>query len=66
MSVYKDKRSGRWRYRKVVQLSDGSKERISGTPSINLKEYAERAGIKKHVTPHVLLPDAGDFLIASH
>lgn len=40
MSVYKD--SGQWRYRRMVRLPDGTKERISGTPQINSKPEAER------------------------
>ena len=35
--------NGRWRYRKVVKLADGSKVRVSGTPEINTKLEAERA-----------------------
>jgi hypothetical protein len=34
---------GQWRYRKVVKLPDGSRERISGTPSRNTREAAEQA-----------------------
>lgn len=35
--------NGRWRYRKVVTLPDGSTERISGTPTLNTRRDAERA-----------------------
>ena len=42
MVVRRDK-NGKWRYRKVVQLPDGSKTRIFGTPAINTKLEAERA-----------------------
>lgn len=34
---------GKWRYRKVAKLADGTKERISGTPSRNTKQAAEEA-----------------------
>ncbi len=43
MSVYKDDRSKQWRYRRLVTLPDGSKERISGTPEVNTKVAAEMA-----------------------
>ena len=37
------KKDGRWMFRKVVQLPDGTKRRISGVPAINTKMDAERA-----------------------
>jgi len=43
MAVRRDEEEGRWRYRKVVQLPDGRKVRISGTPTLNTKAAAERA-----------------------
>lgn len=33
----------KWRYRKWIQLKDGTRQRISGTPSINTKSAAEAA-----------------------
>jgi integrase len=42
MPVQRDK-TGTWRYRKVVKLPDGTRERISGTPSRNTKLEADRA-----------------------
>lgn len=45
---------GRWRYRKLVTLLDGTKERIFGTPAINTKaaaEAAERAHIERLLNP---------------
>lgn len=50
MPAYRDRRSGGWRYRKRVRLSDGSRVRIEGTPSLNAKlaaESAERAHIER-------------------
>jgi integrase len=47
---------GVWRYRKKVKLPDGSKVRVSGTPSINTKlaaEDAERAHIERTLKPVV-------------
>ena len=52
MPTRRDPRKGRWRYRKVIQLPDGSKQRISGTPDKNTKkaaEEAERAHIKREI-----------------
>lgn len=43
-------KDGRWRYRKVVHLPDGSTMRISGSPDINTRlaaEAAERAHIER-------------------
>lgn len=42
MAVRRDKR-GKWRYRKVIKLHDGSRLRIFGTPNINTKEATEQA-----------------------
>lgn len=42
MAVRRDE-NGQWRYRIVVKHPDGSKERISGTPTINNKLAAEKA-----------------------
>ena len=50
MPVYRDRRDGRWRYRKVVVLPDGRREKLSGTPAINNRaaaEAAERAHIAR-------------------
>ncbi len=46
-------KDGRWRYRKMVHLPDGSKTRVSGSPDINTKlaaEAAERAHIERALT----------------
>jgi len=54
MTVYRDKRDARWRYRKTLTMPDGSKRRISGTPSINTKaaaETAEREHIARTLNP---------------
>ncbi len=48
MSVYRDA-NGMWRYRKVVHLPEGARERISGTPDINSKMHAEIAE-RTHIT----------------
>jgi integrase len=53
MTVKRD-RNGRWRYRKVVKMPDGSTVRISGTPTINTKletERAERDHIERTLHP---------------
>jgi integrase len=53
MTVRRD-RNGRWRYRKLVRLPNGSKVRISGTPTINTKlecEREERAHIERTLNP---------------
>jgi integrase len=42
MAVLRDA-SGRWRYRKTINLPGGRKERISGTPIVNTKMAAENA-----------------------
>lgn len=41
MSVYQT--NGRWRYRKLVTLPDGSKTRVSGSPSVNTRKACEWA-----------------------
>jgi integrase len=41
MPARRDKRSGRWRYRKLIKLPDGSRKRINGTPTKNTKLAAE-------------------------
>lgn len=43
MGAYKDRRSGRWRYRKRVTLPDGRRVRIEGTPATDTKKAAEHA-----------------------
>jgi integrase len=42
MPIRRDSR-GRWRYRKVISLPDGTSRRICGTPAINKKWAAEQA-----------------------
>jgi integrase len=56
MPVYLDRRTqpARWRYRKVVRLHDGRREKISGTPNINTKPAAESAE-----RAHIALAEAG-------
>jgi integrase len=57
MAVRRDKR-GKWRYRKIVELPDGRKVRISGTPTLNTKieaEHAERNHVLRMLRPP---PDA--------
>ena len=47
-------RDERWRYRKIIKLPDGSKVRISGTPTLNTKvaaEAAEREHINRVLSP---------------
>ena len=54
MAVKRDRRNGRWRYRKRITLPNGRKKDISGTPSINTKaaaEAAERAHIHRMMYP---------------
>lgn len=48
MPAYRDKRTGRWRYRKWVTLPNGTRERLSGTPATDTKKAAEDAE-RKHV-----------------
>jgi integrase len=53
MAVRRDK-NGKWRYRKVVHLPDGTQTRVFGTPAINTKleaERAERAHIDRTLSP---------------
>src|SRR5215471_4978414 len=53
MAVRRD-RTGRWRYRTVVRLPDGKRVRISGCPTINNKQEAdreERAHIERVLHP---------------
>ena len=65
MSARRDKRTGRWRYRKQVTLPDGSRKRIGGTPTKNTKkaaEEAERAHIAREFDrfyKEQVLPSAG-------
>lgn len=42
MSAYKDA-TGQWRFRKSIRLSDGRRERISGTPNVSSRQAAEKA-----------------------
>ena len=42
MPIRRDAR-GRWRYRKVISLPDGTRRRIFGTPAINKTWAAEKA-----------------------
>lgn len=52
MAVYK--RDDLWRYRKRVQLPDGTRIRIAGTPALNTKraaEEAERAHVERELNP---------------
>lgn len=63
MTVRRDK-TGRWRYRKVVRLEDGSRVRISGTPTINTKlecEREERAHIERTLNPTALRTEVPTF-----
>jgi integrase len=56
MSVIRDARDGRWRYRKTIRLPNGRSLRISGTPTINTKiaaETAEREHIRRALDPSV-------------
>src|SRR6516165_1527334 len=49
MGVHRDQH-GRWRYRKRIQLPDGSFSRVKGTPALNTKaaaEVAERTHIER-------------------
>ena len=48
MAVYRDARDGQWRYRKTINLPDGRKLRISGTPPVSTKVGAEIAE-RKHI-----------------
>jgi integrase len=54
MPAYRDKRDGRWRYRKWVALPNGTRTRITGTPPTDTKvaaEAAERAHIDRVLHP---------------
>ncbi|MEP6654537.1 MAG: site-specific integrase [Myxococcales bacterium] len=54
MSVLRDVRDGRWRYRKPIHLPNGRSVRISGTPAISTKiaaEAAEREHIQRVLSP---------------
>jgi integrase len=58
MTVRRDE-AGRWRYRKVVRLPDGSRVRISGTSTINTRlecEREERAHIERTLNPRAEEP----------
>jgi integrase len=70
MSVYRDRRSRSWRFRKTIVLPDGKKQRISGTPQIDSKvaaEAAERAAIERALsgeptnTPAQEVPTVNEF-----
>jgi hypothetical protein len=37
------KKNGRWFYRKLIKMPDGSRQDISGMPTLNTKLEAERA-----------------------
>lgn len=57
MSVRRD-RNGKWRYRKVVKLRDGSRVRVSGTPTLNTRlaaEQEERAHIDRTLNPRTVV-----------
>lgn len=43
MPAYRDKRDGRWRYRKWVSLPSGRRKRIAGTPATDTKKASEHA-----------------------
>lgn len=50
---------GKWRFRVVVKLPDGTKRRISGTPQVNTKGAAkamERQEIEKLLNPNYVAP----------
>jgi integrase len=54
MSVIRDVRDGRWRYRKTIRLPNGRSLLISGTPAISTKvaaEAAEREHIRRALDP---------------
>ncbi len=59
MGAYRDKRSGRWRYRKWLTLPDGQRERICGTPAIDTKkaaEHAEELHVRRVLNPVAVEP----------
>ena len=50
MPVYRDKRNGRWRFRKMLTLPNGRRIRLGGTGAVNTRvaaEAAERAAIEQ-------------------
>jgi integrase len=54
MPAWFDKEYGKWRYRKRVELPDGRRIRIKGTPTVNTKkaaEHAERVAIQRLENP---------------
>jgi integrase len=54
MPAYRDKRDGRWRYRKWITLPNGTRTRVTGTPATDTKvaaEAAERAHIDRVLHP---------------
>jgi hypothetical protein len=63
---YKDPSTGRtltedqWRYRKLVTLPDGRKERVTGTPAVNTKQAAlaaEKAHVERVLNPQKVASD---------
>lgn len=59
MPAYRDKRTGRWRYRKWVTLPNGTRDRITGTPATDTKkaaEDAERKHVERAMTPGRVVP----------
>lgn len=64
MAVRRDPRAGQWRYQKVVRLPDGTRTRISGTPTISTKleaEKAEREHIARVLNPQPARREAPTF-----
>ena len=54
MPAYRDKRDGRWRYRKWVALPNGTRIRVTGTSATDTKiaaEAAERTHIDRVLHP---------------
>lgn len=43
MPAWFDEKYGKWRYRKRVELPDGRRVRVKGTPTVNTKKAAEHA-----------------------
>lgn len=63
MAVRRDG-SGRWRFRKMVRLPDGTRVRISGTPTLNTKlaaEREERAAIERALDPRAVREEVPTF-----
>jgi integrase len=59
MPAYRDNRTGAWRYRKRIDLPNGTSVRITGTPNIDTKaaaEHAERMHVLRVTNPEVV-PD---------